>query len=128
MKRVTRITESELRRMIYESVSNALDESDRDWASFEQDKYIDVNGEKRKEKDHRKYLKNKNKGESFKDYQERVKKETADKRAATKAEKAERAEAKKQGLTLKKYRQQQEDNKVEKAVAESIRRYINKLL
>ena len=125
MKQTIRLTESELNNMIMESVMEIMGESFGDWNGLESNKYITVNGQKYKESEYKKYKKNKKDGESFEGYKERMKKERADKSAATRADKKERAEAKKSGLTLKKYRNQKEqDDKIEKAVAESIRRVL----
>ena len=111
--------------MIFESVRDIMNESDKDWGKFEKGNTIKVNGVDYPANKYKAYQKNKQKGETYDSYQERMKKERADKRTATKAEKEKRAEAKKMGMTLKKYTQYKEGNKVEKAVAESIRRYIN---
>lgn len=127
MKQTIRLTESELRRMIFESVRDIMNENDNDWSKFEKGNTIKVGNRDYDEKKYKAYRKNKKDGETYDSYHERVKKEKADKRAATKAEKAERAEAKKLGMTLKKYRQHKNGDNVEKAVAESIRKYINML-
>lgn len=127
MKQTIRLTESELRRMIFESVRDIMNENDNDWSKFEKGNTIKVGNRDYDAKKYKTYLKKKKAGETYDSYEERVKKERADKRAATKAEKAERAEAKKLGMTLKKYRQHKNGDNVEKAVAESIRKYINML-
>lgn len=127
MKQTFRLTESELKNMIAESVMNIMNESSDDWNRFESDKYITVGDKKYKEKEYKKYQKNKKSGESFEQYKERAKAERGEKTQATKAEKKEREEAKKLGLTLKKYRKQKEDEKIEKSVDESIRRILRSL-
>ena len=137
MKQTIRLTEGELRRMIAESVMQTLDETQNDWRGFESDDMVEVNGQKVPRKFYKKYMKNKEKGESMDAFKARMKQEAANKRAETKAKKAEeeearnakkadREEAKRRGMSYNDY-MAEKDKKVDKAVAESIKRYLGRL-
>jgi hypothetical protein len=137
MKQTIRLTESELRRMIYEATQDIMNEASNDWNGLEKSKTINVNGRELPEREYKRYMKTKEKGESFDDWKARVKQEAANKRAETKAKKgeeekarlakkADRKAAKESGMSYEKY-MEQKNKKVDKAVAESIRRYIERL-